>query len=100
MDVIEKIERLKKQRKWTDYKLALEAGLTPSTLASMKQRHTPPKIEILQQICDGFGITLAQFFLEEEEQVEILSAREKELLSAYRALPKNKQDSLMSLIKN
>ncbi len=99
MNVIEKIEKLKNQRNWTDYTLALEAGISQSTFASIKQRNTPPKLEVLQQICEAFGLTLAQFFLE-DEQIEVLNESEKELLTAYRALSKNKQIALLSFLKN
>lgn len=99
VNVIDRIHELRAQRNWSVYTLALEAGLTQSTLASMLQRNTPPKIETLQCLCDAFGITLAQFFLE-NEQVEVLSAKEKELLTAYRKLPDRKQQSLLSLIKD
>ena len=61
-DIIEKIHKLRRQRNWSVYNLALEAGLTQSTLASMLKRNTPPKIETLENICDAFGLTLSQFF--------------------------------------
>ena len=99
MSIIERIEKLRKERKWTVYELSMEAGITQSTLASMLQRNTPPRIETLQAICEAFGITLAQFFLEDEE-IEIVSAKEKELLAAYRKLPENKQKALLHLIEN
>lgn len=99
MNVIDRIHELREQRNWSVYTLALEAGLTQSTLASMLQRNTPPKIDTLQCICDAFGITLAQFFLE-NEQIEVLSAKEKELLNAYRKLPDKKQQALLNLIQD
>ena len=52
--------------------------VTQSTIASMKARNSPPKVDILQAICNAFGITLAQFFLE-DEQIEVLSEQEKSL---------------------
>lgn len=99
MDVIEKIDKLRKERNWSVYTLALEAGVTQSTLATMYQRKTPPKLETLQLVCEAFGITLSQFFLE-EEKIEVLSAKEKELLAAYRKLSENKQNALLNLIRN
>ena len=50
MNVIDRIHELREQRNWSVYTLALEAGLTQSTLASMLQRNTPPKIDTLQCI--------------------------------------------------
>ena len=85
MDIIAKIEQLKSERNWTDYELAQQSMITQSTIASMKARKSPPKIETLQAICNAFGITLSQFFLE-DEQVEVLSEQEKTLISGFRKL--------------
>lgn len=98
MDILKRIEELKNARGWTDYKLALESGIAQSTLATMKQRKTPLKVDALQSICEAFGITLAQFFLENEE-VEILSAQERRLVESYRKLPDKKQKALLSLVE-
>lgn len=97
MDVIKRIENLKNQRGWSDYKLSLESGIAQSTLATMKQRKTPIKIDALQSICDAFGITLAQFFLE-DEQVEILSEQEHKLVENFRKMSSKKQAALLSLL--
>jgi transcriptional regulator with XRE-family HTH domain len=56
------------------------------------------KIETLQALCEAFGITLSQFFLE-DEQTEILSQKEKELISSFRALSPEKQQALLNFIK-
>ena len=99
MNVIERIHQLRTERGWSVNNLAMEAGLTQSTLNSILSRNTPPKIETLQLLCNAFKITLAQFFLE-DEKVEIISTKEKELLTAYRKLPEKKQKALLSLIEN
>ena len=98
MDINKKIETLRFQRGWSVYELAQESGITQSTLTSMSKRGAPPKIETLQSICNAFGITLAQFFLEDEE-IEILAPNEKELISNFRKLPEAKQRSLIDLLK-
>ena len=97
MDINKKIIELCNERGWSMYTLALEAGITQSTLNSMIQRGTPPKIETLKCICDAFGITLSQFFLE-EEHLEILTPQEKDLISLYRKLPDKKRAALIELI--
>lgn len=97
MDVVDRIEELRKQRDWSMYKLSLESGVAQSTLATMKQRKTPIKVDALQAICEAFGITLAQFFLE-DEQIEILSEQEKKLLKEFRNLSTKQQSALLSLL--
>lgn len=98
MDINKKIEKLRFQRGWSLYELAQEAGITQSTLSSMLKRGNPPRIDTLVSICDAFGITLSQFFMEDEEQ-EVLSRSEKELISSFRRLSPEKQRALIELIK-
>ncbi|MGN1040825.1 MAG: helix-turn-helix domain-containing protein [Candidatus Fimimonas sp.] len=97
MDINAKIEKLKNERGWSDYELSQQAMVTQSTIASMKARKSPPKLDTLQAICNAFGITLAQFFLE-DEQVEVLSKQEKILLENFRKLPEKKQKALLDLL--
>lgn len=54
------------ERGWSVYRLAKNCGLSESTLANVFKRNTVPTITTLERICDGFGITLSQFFAEGE----------------------------------
>ncbi|MDE5729471.1 MAG: helix-turn-helix domain-containing protein [Clostridia bacterium] len=99
MNVIERIEDLRNRRGWTKYKLAEEAMLTYSTLSAIYSRATPPKIEILEMICNAFGITLAQFFAQNEE-AQTVTEDEGELLELYRTLSLEKRLALLTLLKN
>ncbi|MDE6868099.1 MAG: helix-turn-helix domain-containing protein [Clostridia bacterium] len=98
MDVIERIEKLRLERQWTKYRLAEEAMLTYSTLSAVYLRGTPPKLEILEMLCNAFGITLAQFFAGEDDE-RILSKDEEKLLALFRALPKNKKQAVLDLLE-
>lgn len=96
MDILGKIKVLQGQRGWTDYKLAQRAGIPIATLSSLYARKSPPKLETLQCICNAFGITLSQFFLE-NESVEILSETEKQMLRVFRKLTPNQQQALIQV---
>ena len=97
MDINKKIDELRFQRGWSMYELAQEAGITQSTLTSMMKRGNPPKIDTLECICEAFGITLAQFFVQDEE-LEILAKNEKRLISLFRKLSARQQQGLIELI--
>lgn len=97
MNVNEKIVSLCNDRGWSIYELSIQSGITQSSLNSMLHRGNPPKIENLKCICDAFGITLSQFFLD-DEQAEILSPKEKMLVSSFRKLSDKKQNALLDLI--
>ncbi len=95
--VIEKIERLRKERGWTKYRLADEAAITYSSLMSMYARNTPPKLDILEMICGAFGISLSQFFADGD--AEYLTADEREVLKKYRRLSDDRKRALSVLIE-
>lgn len=97
IDVNKKIEKMCFDRGWSTYALAQYANLPYSTLQSLERRNSVPKIEILEAICNAFGITLSQFFLE-DEQIEVLSADEKELVDSFRRLSPEKQQALLKFI--
>ena len=99
MDVNKKIETLRWQRGWSMYELAQEMGVTQSTLTSIMKRGNPPKIDTLERICEAFGISLAQFFIEDGEEFEVLNEKEKALVSLFRKLPEEKQAALVKLLE-
>lgn len=99
MDILSKIKLLQGERDWTDYKLAQAAGIPLTTLSAIFSRKNTPKLDTLQCICNAFGITLAQFFLE-DESVEILSKAETEMLQAFRTLSPQKKGALISLLRD
>ncbi len=98
MNIIKKIEQLRFKRGWSHYQLAQESGITQSTLTSIIKRGNPPKIETLKNICDAFGITLSQFFLD-DESLEVLTAEEKQLVAHFRNLSPEKQSALIDFLK-
>ena len=98
MDILDKIRKLQADRGWTDYKLCQEANISQSSLTSIFSRKTPPKIDMLQSICNGFGITLAQFFLEGEE-IDVVTTEEKEILQLFRRLTVKQKRALIALLE-
>lgn len=98
MNVVQKIRQLQNERNWTDYRLAQEANISQSSLATLFPRQTPPKLEMLQSICNAFGLTLSQFFLE-NENIEILSDTEKKMLQVFRKLSPKQQKALIDVFE-
>ena len=96
MDILSKIRELQGERDWTDYKLAQEAGIPLTTLSAIFSRKNTPKLDTLQCICNAFGLTFAQFFLE-DEKIEVLSETEKEMLQVFRKLSPKQQKALISV---
>ena len=98
IDVIKKIDHLLKERGWSDYRLSAESGLSTSTIANMRRRNTVPSISTLDTICQAFGITLSQFFQEENNLVE-LTSEQKEFFDNWVTLTASQKKLFFDLIK-
>ena len=97
MNVLEKVKKLQEERGWSTYKLAYESGLTQSTLSNMFARGTCPTVDTLEKICEAFGISLSEFFEEDDRKTHV-SKEELELLRKYRALNDKEKDAVKSMI--
>ena len=98
MDALRKINKMRLERGWSIYRLSVESDLPQSTLINMFNRETQPSIATLEAICTGFGITLAEFFAEaEEEKGEVLS--KDELTGMFYGLPKESQKLVYRLMR-
>lgn len=93
MDVLKKLNELKKNNNWTNYRIAKEAGLSPATVKNVFERKTIPRVDTLEAICKAFGITLAQFFHEDERYV-FLNDSQFELFELWECLPAYKKEAL------
>ncbi|MBR1677075.1 MAG: helix-turn-helix transcriptional regulator [Clostridia bacterium] len=92
MKVLDKIEKLRKEKGWSINYLAMESGLTQSTLNNLYARNTEPKISTLRAICSAFGITLSDFFKEEDD--------EDELIRKVKMLSQDNKNALLQLLQN
>lgn len=96
MDAKTRIKELMDERGWTIYELSKRSGLAQTTLSNMWKRNTEPTIPSLRAICNGFGITLAQFFAE-GDLVE-LTPEQKDFFVRWAALSPEQKEMLMNLV--
>ena len=97
MDAKERIRQLMQERGWSEYRLAIASGLSQSTIANIFNRNTTPSVPTLESICNGFGITLAQFFA--EGNLVELSPEQQEMFAEWSSLSKDQKDALAQLIQ-
>ena len=81
-DVVGRIQELCRSRSWTYYRLAKASGIPYSTLSTMLHKTNVPSVPSLMKICDGLGITLAQFFSDQDETAK-LTAEQKQWLGIW-----------------
>lgn len=84
------------ERKWTNYRLAKESDLSESTVTNLFKRNYSPSLATLESMCKAFGITMAQFFSEGGEPVE-LTDEQRQLFNKWNALTDEQKKVLFSL---
>lgn len=87
MDILKRIVDLRKERNWTEYQLAEQSGLTQSTISS------------LTKLCDAFGITLSQFFLEDECKTTTLNEQQLRLMYYAAKLNSEQYEALLHFLE-
>lgn len=96
IDPLTRIQELCNERNWSYYQLAKASGITYSTLSTMINKKNMPSLPTLYRLCDGFGISIVEFFepgrsqsgLTEDQTVllslfTLLSEEDKKMAIAY-----------------
>ncbi|MEE1086691.1 MAG: helix-turn-helix transcriptional regulator [Schaedlerella sp.] len=94
-----KITQLRLERNWTEYQLAEKSGLTQSTISSWYRKNMIPSIPSLAKICDAFGITISQFFLEDNNNAVLLNDRQLRLIQYAAKLDPEQYEALIYFLK-
>lgn len=97
MDIIAKLNRLRLERNMSVYRLAELSGLNQSTLANTFSRGIVPSIQNLEVICQTLGLTLAQFFTEDELVLRV-TPEEALFFSEYKKLPLPIKSSVENIV--
>ncbi len=97
MNTHNRLRQLLDERGWTKYRLSKECGLSESTLANIFKRNTLPSISTLEAICNGFGITISQFFAD-DNMVE-MTPEMKELFDSWVSLTAEQKQAVLQMIR-
>ncbi len=97
-DILNEISQLRMKRNWSEYELAKNAGIPQSTISTWYRKKQIPSIPSLEKVCQGFGITLSQFFAEDDEAV-FLTAEEREVLENWGSLTAKQRALFLELFK-
>ena len=80
------------------YALAKKTGISESSLSNLMNRGSIPTFLTLDKICDGLGITLSQFFTENDEKLD-LSEEQKEVLSVWGSLTEQEKAAVKIYVR-
>lgn len=99
VNVLDRITELREARGWSEYQLSVKADLTQSTISSWYCKNMIPTIPSIQKICDAFEITIAQFFVEEDDAVIELTPQQRRLLAYSAKLKPEQVDALTNFLE-
>lgn len=99
MNVLERITQLRMERGWSEYQLAEAADITQSTISSWYRKSMLPSIGSLEKICNGFGITMSEFFDDGREAIPITD-EQKQLLNGWERLSPKQRKMLIQFLES
>lgn len=97
LELYEKVDNLRRQKRMSVAELNRRAGISHATLPSWKQRKTMPTLELLEAICDALDVSLATLLYDAD--ADNLSGEEMALLNDWRALSSEQKVAIITLIK-
>ncbi len=96
MDVLMRLQKLLEDRGWSEYRLSKECGLSQSTIGNIFRRNTVPSLDSLEKICASFGITLSQFFAD-NDMIE-LTPDLKTIFEKWKVLSPAQKEALLQMV--
>lgn len=99
INVLERITEMREERHWSEYQLSEKSGLTQSTISSWYRKDMLPTLPSLMKICDAFGISISQFFLEDNDKIVSLNQKQLDLLTASAKLDATQYDALLHFLE-
>ncbi len=96
--VLARIKELCEARGWSYYRLSKASGIPYSTLNTMLHKSNVPSVPSLIKICNGFGITMSQFFSEHDETA-MLTCDQKDCLQLWNRLDKRNKELATTYMK-
>ena len=96
--MIARIRQLCAKKGWSYYRLAKESGIPYSTLNTMMLKTNAPSITTLSKICNGLGVTLAQFF-DEQSEPEMLTDEQRECLRIWDSLNRTEKKQAIAYMQ-
>ena len=95
-NILQKLDKLRKEKGISIFKLTELAGLSENTIYNWYNKGSQPSLEALQAVCDVLNISLSCFFAENIN--ESISAQEEELLGLFRNLTSEQKELCKQLL--
>lgn len=96
-DVLKRIDDERIKRGWTEYTLAKNAGLPQSTISTWYRKKLQPSVASIEKICNGLGISMAQFFAEEDYE-QAMTQKQQEIFAIWQRLNERQKKAVRQML--
>lgn len=99
-DILARITEERMRRGWSEYQLAQNSCIPQSTISTWYRKQMQPSISSLEKICQGLGISLAEFFSTETARTaRMLSDEQQNFLDEWEKLDTDEREAVLFLMK-
>lgn len=95
-DILEKLDKLRKEKDVSIFKLTELAGLSENTVYNWYNKGSIPTIYALKAVCDVLNVPLSRFFAENVN--ESMSAEEETLIRDFRAVNSEQKALILQIL--
>ena len=96
--IAKRIKELCEKKQMSMYALSQKTNISQSSLSNLMKRGSIPTFFTLDRICEGLGITLAQFFAEDNERPD-LTQEQRKLLETWDGLSDKEKKAVETYIR-
>lgn len=98
MELHERLKKLRTDQGVSVYRLSRLSDVSENYIRTVEKGNNQPSVQILSKLLKPLGITLAEFF-RDDESILCPTSYEKELIQAVRKLDQSKSEILLTLAK-
>lgn len=101
MDAKARIKQLMEMKNISEYRLAKLSGLSQSTISNIFIRNTAPTIPTIEAICNGLGITMSQFFADDNDESPVyLTSEQHKFFNEWLSLSSEQKSIIEKIVKS
>ena len=86
MSVSENIKKLRKQRGWSQARLAIEANVSQQAISFIERERNEPSAEMIRALAKAFHVSMSEIMEDQPAQETSLSDLEAQLIAVFRQL--------------
>ena len=98
IDISKRFQKLRNAKGFSVYYLARESDVSENYIHKIERGENQPSVYILEKLLACLGVTLPEFF-NENEDIMYPSELERELIESVRILPQEKASAILYIVK-